>query len=72
MVKLLTNHPGIDLDLKNSIGNTCFEAHADGYGFDEAANYVENKFRFRNDTATGKDASRMFFKPIDADGSHEK
>ena len=68
MVKLLTNHPGINLDLKNSIGNTCFEAHADGYGFDEAANYVENKFRFRNDTSD-KDSSRMFFKPIHAEGS---
>ena len=41
MVKLLADNPDIDLNLKNSMDKTSFEAHADGYGYDEAANYVE-------------------------------
>ena len=71
MVKLLANHPGIDLNLKNSLNNTCFEAHADGYGYDEAAIYVENKFRFRNDSDKSKDTSKMFFKDIDKSENQE-
>jgi hypothetical protein len=41
MVRLLSESPNIDLGLKDSLGNTCYEAHADAYGFDEAANLVE-------------------------------
>ena len=50
MVKTLVEHPDIDLNLRNSMGKTSFEAHADGYGYDEAANFVEQKFRFRNES----------------------
>ena len=42
LVKLLAEHPSIDLSLKDSLGNTCYEANADAYGYDEAANFVEN------------------------------
>ena len=50
MVKTLVEHPDIDLNLRNSMGKTSFEAYADGYGYDEAANFVEQKFRFRNES----------------------
>ena len=41
MVKLLMNQKELDLGIKNSLNNTCYEAHADAYGYDEAANIVE-------------------------------
>ena len=31
----------MDLSLTNLTKNTCYEAHADAYGYDEAANLVE-------------------------------
>lgn len=41
MVRLLAEHPNMDLGLKDALGNTCYEAHADAYAYDEAANLVE-------------------------------
>ena len=41
MIKLLLAQDKIDLGLKNSLGNTCYEAYADSYGYDEGANLAE-------------------------------
>ena len=41
MVKLLLGQKSIDLGLKNSLGNTCYEAYADSFGYDEGANLAE-------------------------------
>ena len=41
MVRLLAENPHAQLGLKDSLGNTCYEAHADAYSYDEAANLVE-------------------------------
>lgn len=41
LIKYLIQQKDIDLGAKNKLNNTCYEAHADSYGYDEVTDIVE-------------------------------
>merc|ERR1740117_1627039 len=71
LVKYLADNPDTDLTLKNSLLNTCFEAHADGYGYDEAAIYVEKQYQKSFDPEK-EIKSSLFFKDLNNSQDLEK
>lgn len=73
MVQLLldekTSKTKIDLGLQNKMGQTCYEAHVDAYGGDEAAAFVEKIHRASQGISHDKsqDVDQLFMRKANND-----
>ena len=69
MVNLLLGQDEIDLDLKNKLGQKCYEAHADGYGYDELTALAEARHA---KGSLSKKEHNAFFKPLTGSETKEE